>query len=174
MARAELCQPKRRNDSQLAATGFIFRRTQCRARKNGDRRASRADDFAEVELIQFAYFINGGCASILNVMSDGKCVEVGLVGKEGFVGSPLLAGFRTSPTRVIIQVAGSGFRIGADDLHTALDEFPRLLASLERYTQELNIQAMQTAACNRLHEVEHRLARWLLMTQDRAGSIRSS
>lgn len=121
------------------------------------------------EPIEFAYFINGGCASILNVMSDGKCVEVGLVGKEGFVGSPLLAGFRTSPTRVIIQVAGSGFRIGADDLHTALDEFPRLLASLERYTQELNIQAMQTAACNRLHEVEHRLARWLLMTQDRAG-----
>jgi CRP-like cAMP-binding protein len=119
--------------------------------------------------IKFAYFLNGGCASILNVMSDGKSVEVGLVGAEGFVGSPLLAGFRTSPTRIIMQVAGSGLRISAGDLRSSLEEFPQLPGNLERYNQELNIQAMQTAACNRLHEVEHRLARWLLMTQDRVG-----
>ncbi|HEX4076106.1 MAG TPA: Crp/Fnr family transcriptional regulator [Candidatus Acidoferrales bacterium] len=121
------------------------------------------------EPIEFAYFINGGCASILNVMSDGKSVEVGLVGHEGFVGSPLLAGFRTSPTRAIMQVAGAGFRMGAQDLRRSLEEFPRLFGDLERYNQEFNIQAMQTAACNRLHEVEQRLARWLLMTQDRVG-----
>ncbi|HEX4002932.1 MAG TPA: Crp/Fnr family transcriptional regulator [Candidatus Acidoferrales bacterium] len=121
------------------------------------------------EPIEFAYFINGGCASILSVMPDGKSVEVGLVGFEGFVGSPLLAGFRTSPTRAIMQVPGAGFRIAAQDLPSLLAEFPSLLAGLGRYNQELAIQAIQTAGCNRLHEVEQRLARWLLMTQDRVG-----
>jgi len=121
------------------------------------------------ERIEFAYFINSGCASILKVMSDGKSVEVGLAGCEGFVGSPLLAGYRTSPTQAVMHVAGSGFRIGERDLRIALEEFPCLLSNLERYNQELNIQTMQTAACNRLHEVECRLGRWLLMTQDRVG-----
>jgi CRP-like cAMP-binding protein len=120
--------------------------------------------------IKFAYFVNGGCASILNVMSDGKSVEVGLVGREGFVGSPLLAGFRTSPTRAIMQVGGSAFRINPQDLGSLLSDFSRLGDALECYTQELTIQAIQTAACNRLHEVEQRLARWLLMTQDRVGN----
>jgi len=119
--------------------------------------------------IEFAYFINSGCVSILSVMSDGKSVEVGLVGREGFVGAPLLAGFRTSPTRAIMQVGGSAFRISAQDLKQSVEEFPSLENILERYTHELAIQAIQTAACNRLHEVEHRLARWLLMTQDRVG-----
>ena len=119
--------------------------------------------------IEFAYFINAGCASILKVMSHGKCVEVGLAGPEGFVGCPLVAGFRTSPTRAIMQVGGNGFRISAQDLKKSIEEFPLLGSALERYTQELAIQAMQTAACNRLHDVEQRLARWLLMTQDRVG-----
>jgi CRP-like cAMP-binding protein len=123
--------------------------------------------------IEHAYFINGGCASILKVMTSGKSVEVGLVGSEGFIGSPLLAGFRTSPAQVIMQVPGSGFRISAENLEEALGDGSHLGTklgdNLERYTQELGLQAMQTAACNRLHEVEQRLARWLLMTQDRAG-----
>lgn len=119
--------------------------------------------------IDFAYFINSGCAAILSVMSDGKSVEVGLAGREGFVGSPLLAGFRTSPTRAIMQVGGSAFRIKARDLKESIEESPCLASCLERYAHELAIQAIQAAACNRLHEVEHRLARWLLMTQDRVG-----
>ena len=119
--------------------------------------------------IEFAYFLNGGCGSILNVMPDGKSVEVGLVGSEGFTGSPLLAGLRTSPTRAIMQVPGSGFRVAANDLLEMLDAFPLLRLNLIRYSQEFNLQAVQTAACNRLHEVEQRLSRWLLMTQDRAG-----
>src|SRR5882724_2695976 len=68
------------------------------------------------EPISHAYFINGGLASVLNVMSDGKSVEVGLTGKEGFVGLPLIVGLRTGPTRVVMQVAGSAFRIGASHL----------------------------------------------------------
>ena len=61
------------------------------------------------EPIEWAYFINSGLASFLNVMADGKSVEVGLTGKEGFVGLPLLAGFSTSPSRAVMQVDGSGF-----------------------------------------------------------------
>ena len=58
--------------------------------------------------IKFAYFINAGLASIVNVMSDGKSVEMGLTGKEGFTGTPILAGLRSSSTRAIIQITGSG------------------------------------------------------------------
>jgi CRP-like cAMP-binding protein len=119
--------------------------------------------------IKFAYFINSGLASVLNVLSDGKRVEVGLSGKEGFVGLPLLVGFSTSPTRVVMQIGGSGYRIRSNDLLDATRKYPQLEKLLQRYSQELNLQAMQVAACNRLHEVDQRLARWLLMSQDRIG-----
>ncbi len=78
------------------------------------------------EQIKFAYFMNDGLASVLNIMADGKSVEVGLCGKEGFVGLPLAAGFSSSPTRVIVQVAGSAFRITAKDLVAALHGCPTL------------------------------------------------
>lgn len=101
-------------------------------------------------------------------MSDGKSAEV--VGSEGFVGSPLVVGFRTSPTRVTMQVEVSAFRISPRALKISLSNNSGLGKALERYTQELAVQATPTAECNRLHEVEQRLARWLLMTQDRVGA----
>jgi CRP-like cAMP-binding protein len=119
------------------------------------------------EPIEWAYFINSGLASFLNVMADGKSVEVGLTGKEGFVGLPLLAGFSTSPARAVMQVDGSGFRISPADFQDALKACPSLDRNLQRFSQILGMQAMQAAACNRLHEVDQRLARWLLMSQDR-------
>ena len=119
--------------------------------------------------IKSVFFINGGLASVLKVMEDGRSIEVGLCGKEGFVGLPLLSGFSTSPTRIIMQVAGSGFRMSAKDFLAVLRECPTLVTSLRRFAQELALQAEQIAACNRLHEVEERLARWLLMCQDRLG-----
>ena len=121
------------------------------------------------EQIKFAYFMNDGLASVLNIMADGKSVEVGLCGKEGFVGLPLAAGFSSSPTRVIVQVAGSAFRITAKDLVAALHGCPTLGVGIQRFAQELALQSSQVAACNRLHEVDERLARWLLMSQDRLG-----
>ena len=121
------------------------------------------------EPIAFAYFIESGLASVLNVMEDGKSVEVGLTGKEGFVGLPLLVGFTSSPSRVIMQIDGSGFRISAKEFAAALTECPALEKSLQRFSQEMGVQATQVAACNRLHEVDERLARWLLMSQDRIG-----
>jgi CRP-like cAMP-binding protein len=119
--------------------------------------------------IQYAYFINAGLVSLLTVLGDGKSVEVGLCGKEGFVGLPLLAGFITSPSRVVMQIEGSGFRISATDFQNVLRSSPKLNKSLQRFAQVLGMQATQIAACNRLHEVDHRLARWMLMSQDRIG-----
>jgi CRP-like cAMP-binding protein len=119
--------------------------------------------------IEYCYFLNGGVVSIIHVMSDGKSVEVGLTGKEGFVGLPLIVGYSTSPTRAIVQIEAKGYKIRAQDLKSALGSCPRLEEGLHRYSQELSIQAIQIAACNRLHEVDERLARWLLMSQDRVG-----
>jgi CRP-like cAMP-binding protein len=76
--------------------------------------------------ITHGYFVNGGLATVLNVMADGKSIEVGLAGKEGFVGLPLVVGLSTSPTRVVAQVAGSAFRIRASDFAQALRRCPQL------------------------------------------------
>lgn len=121
------------------------------------------------EPVTHAYFINSGLASVLNVMSDGKSVEVGLAGKEGFIGLPLVVGLSTSPTQVIMQVAGSAHQMTAADFKEVLSHSPVLEKSLNRYAQSLGMQAIHVAACNRLHEVDERLARWLLMSQDRLG-----
>jgi CRP-like cAMP-binding protein len=122
------------------------------------------------ETLKSVYFCNSGMFSILNVMPDGKSVEVGLIGKEGVSGTPLVAGFRTSHTRAVVQAEATAFRIDADALRAALPKSPNLERQLNRYAQLLAVQVTQIAACNRLHEVNERLARWLLMTQDRVGS----
>jgi CRP-like cAMP-binding protein len=121
------------------------------------------------EPITHAYFVDSGLASVLSVMTDGKSVEVGLAGKEGFVGLPLVVGLSTSPTQVIMQVAGSAYRMTSAEFKETLAHSPVLERSLNRYAQSLGMQAVHVAACNRLHEVEERLARWLLMSQDRLG-----
>jgi CRP-like cAMP-binding protein len=119
--------------------------------------------------IKFGYFLNGGLASVLSVMKSEKSIEVGLCGNEGFVGLPLTVGFATTPATVVMQIGGAGYKIGAEDLVSALRECPSLAMSLYRFSQEMGFQAAQVAACNRLHEMDERLARWLLMSQDRLG-----
>jgi CRP-like cAMP-binding protein len=117
-----------------------------------------------------AYFCNSGLVSILSVFPDGKSVEVGLIGKEGFIGLPLLAGFRTAPTRAIAQIAGSAFRVDGETLMGVLRQCPKLERRLQQFSQVMAMQVTQIAACNRLHEVNERLARWLLMSADRIAS----
>jgi len=117
--------------------------------------------------IEFFYFLNSGVASIIRVMSNGKSVEIGLIGKEGFIGLPLIVGLKTSPTRAIVQIGGSGYRMPARKLRAVLAECPGLAQLLHRYAHELSIQAIYIAACNRLHEVDRQLARWLVMAHDR-------
>src|SRR6202043_1931842 len=107
---------------------------------------------------------------VLNVTQEGKSVEVGLTGKEGFVGLPLLVGFQSSPARVIIQIEGSAFRVSAEALLGLLRMCPVLEKRMHRYSQVLAMQASQVATCNTLHRVDKRLARWLLMSQDRIGT----
>src|SRR6185295_417929 len=85
-------------------------------------------------------------------------------------GAPSVAGLRTSLLREIVQISGEGFRVSADALENILKSAPNLQRALYRYTVLLGLQVAQTAACNRLHNVEQRLARWLLMTQDRIDS----
>ncbi len=122
------------------------------------------------DTLKSAWFCNSGLISILSVFPDGKSVEVGLVGKEGFVGLPLVAGFRTAATRAIAQIEASAFRIDSEKLAGLLRECPKLERRLQQFSQEMAMQVTQIAACNRLHEVDERLARWLLMSADRIGS----
>jgi CRP-like cAMP-binding protein len=119
------------------------------------------------QLIEFCYFPNTCMVSILTLMTDGKSIEVGLAGRESFVGSSLLAGFRTSGHRAVVQAEGTAYRIDAETFLKVLDGSPELNRLLTRNAHKMAFQVSQIAACNRLHEIEQRLARWLLMTQDR-------
>ena len=119
--------------------------------------------------IVHGYFMVSGLASVLTVLKQNRIVEVGLTGSEGFVGLPLVAGFKSSAARVIVQIKGSAFRIRANDLTSALETCPVLRRQLQGYAFELAGQSAQIAACNRLHDVNQRMARWLLMSQDRLG-----
>ena len=122
------------------------------------------------DTLKSAWFCNSGMISILSVFPDGKSVEVGLVGKEGFIGLPLVAGFRSASTRAIAQIEASAFRIDSDKLVGLLQRCPKMERRLQQFSQVLAMQVTQVAACNRLHEVNERLARWLLMCADRVGS----
>jgi CRP-like cAMP-binding protein len=122
------------------------------------------------DTLKSAYFVNHGLVSILSVFPDGKGVEVGLVGKEGFIGLPLVVGFRTAPTRAITQIEGSAFRVDGESLAALLPKCPKLERDLQQFSQIMAMQVTQIAACNRLHEVNERLARWLLMSADRVGN----
>lgn len=126
--------------------------------------------FEPAEKIDFAYFLNEGMTSLVVIVSDGRSVEVGIVGKEGMVGTPLVAGLRAGPCRAIMQIAGSGVRIRSEVLQDTLLAAPELRLSLNRYALRQGLEVAQIAACNRLHEIEQRLARWLLMCQDRVDS----
>lgn len=122
------------------------------------------------EKVRFAYFINRGLASIVVVTKDGRNVEAGVAGGEGFTGSSLLAGLSRSPLREQMQIAGEGFRVDARSFEVILSNSDSLRPNLTRYAILQGMQVAQTAACNRLHEVSHRLARWLLIAQDRIDS----
>ncbi len=119
------------------------------------------------ETIKSGYFVNSGLMSILAVQPDGKTVEVGLIGREGFAGLPLLVGYSNSPTRVMTQADGTAYRCDVTTLKQLMRQYPELEKRLHRFAHQLAMQTTQIAACNRLHDVEERLARWILMSQDR-------
>src|SRR6202045_3384055 len=120
--------------------------------------------------IDFVYFPNRGMVSQVVVTKDGRTVEVGVVGNEGYVGAGLAVGLTRSSVREIVQVAGDGFRMMGNALERILRSAPQLQMILNRHSGLQGMQVAQTAACNRLHDIQQRLARWLLMTQDRVNS----
>jgi CRP-like cAMP-binding protein len=119
------------------------------------------------EKIEFAYFPNRGLVSLVAAMKDGKTVEVGVVGNEGFIGTPGVVGLHRSPHRAVVQVAGDALRIRIESLRELWPSSPGLQFMTSRYAVIQSMQAAQSAACNRLHGIEQRLARWLLIMQDR-------
>jgi len=119
--------------------------------------------------IEFVYFPNRGMVSQVVVTKDGRTVEVGVVGREGYVGAGLAAGMSRSSVREIIQIAGDGFRMVGNALERILRTAPQLQLILSRHAGLQGMQVAQTAACNRLHDIQQRLSRWLLMTQDRVN-----
>jgi CRP-like cAMP-binding protein len=124
----------------------------------------------EAGKLEFAYFLNRGLISLVVVMKDGKTAEAGIVGNEGFTGTPASVGLRMSTLQAVVQITGDGFRIRVGALQDTLASAPQLQLMLSRYAVVQGMQVAQTAACNRLHNVEQRLARWLLMTRDRLDS----
>lgn len=123
------------------------------------------------ERLRHAYFPNDAVVSLLVKVED-KALEVGLVGREGMVGIPLVLGAEVSAVRALVQGTGTALRMKAAALREALAQCPTLQRELHRYAYAKLLQARQTAACNRFHAVEERLAFWLLLTHDRVGSDR--
>jgi CRP-like cAMP-binding protein len=125
----------------------------------------------EAGKLKFAYFPNRGLISLVVVMKDGKTAEAGIVGSDGFTGTPAAVGLNTSTLQAVVQITGEGFRVEVGALQNVLASAQHLRLMLNRYAVVQGMQVAQTAACNRLHNVEQRLARWLLLTHDRVNSV---
>jgi CRP-like cAMP-binding protein len=121
----------------------------------------------EREPIEAVYFMNSGIASILIETADGRSVEVGIAGREDMIGLQLAAGLEDPTHTLLIQVPGDGFRVKAPAIKRALESLPGLRRILIRQLGIRSMQFAQNAACNRLHNVRQRLARWILLTRDR-------
>lgn len=122
------------------------------------------------EPIQHVYFMETGLGSVVAINNSGQRLEVGIVGREGMSGSTVILGADSSPHETFIQVAGSGYRMGSEDLHAAMRASPPLQAMLMRYVQAFAVQTAHTALANGRSKLEERLSRWLLMCHDRLGS----
>ena len=120
--------------------------------------------------IESGWFPTSGMVSFVAVMRNGATAEVGITGREGFVGTALVLGARDAPFRAIVQSTGSGFRIESELFRQILPQMPKLEQMLRRYAYTQAMEVAQIAACNCLHQVPERLARRLAIIHDRTGS----
>ena len=120
--------------------------------------------------LQHLYFPTGGIVSLLYVMENGASAEIAVTGSEGAVGIALFMGGESTPSRAVVQAAGSAYRLKASVVKEEFEHGGPLQVLLLRYTQALITQMAQTAVCNRHHSVEQQLCRWLLLSLDRLPS----
>ncbi|MDY6936796.1 MAG: Crp/Fnr family transcriptional regulator [Cyanobacteriota bacterium] len=118
------------------------------------------------EPIEYVYFPIRAMISLVSVLEDGKTTEIGLIGNEGMVGLPVILGGYSSANRAIVQVAAGAIRVKADIIKQEFLRGGKLQQLLLLYTQAQFTHTAQTAACNRQHTIEERLARWLLSVRD--------
>ena len=119
--------------------------------------------------MKYVYFPTTAIVSLLYVMENGASAEIAVVGNEGIVGIALFMGGESTPSRAVVQCAGSGFRLKAQTIKDEFNLAP-VLHLLLRYTQALITQMAQTAVCNRHHSLDKQLCRWLLLSLDRLQS----
>ena len=117
--------------------------------------------------LSHVYFPTTSIVSLLYVMENGSSAEIAVVGNEGIVGISLFMGGGSTPSRAVVQSAGSGLRLDAKTLKNEFDQNGPVLHLLLRYTQALITQMAQTAVCNRHHSLDQQLCRWLLLSLDR-------
>ena len=115
----------------------------------------------------YVYFPTDSIVSLLYVLEDGASTEIAVTGNEGLVGISLFMGGETTPSRAVVQYAGAAWRIPADTLSEAFHEAGVLMDEILLYIQILYTQVAQTAVCNRHHNLQQQLSRWLLLSLDR-------
>ena len=120
--------------------------------------------------IRHVYFPESGIISLLSGVGENSTIEVAIVGNEGMAGLPVFLGVKASSNKAVVQGAGSALRMGAADFTRFATQNVKSQQVVLRYMHSLFIQISQSAACNRFHRIDQRLARWLLMTQDRMRS----
>lgn len=121
------------------------------------------------DAIKYVYFPNDSIISLISQLSDTAWLEVGMVGNEGMAGLAIFMGVGTSSTRALVQGSGTAMRMSSAAMRTEASQLGSLHRILHRYSHSLLTQVSQSSACNRFHLVNARLARWLLMTNDRLG-----
>jgi len=118
-------------------------------------------------VLRHIYFPVDSIVSLLHVLNNGASAEIAVVGNEGAVGVSLFMGGETTPSRAVVQSAGSAYRLSRARLKEEFGRHGQMLSVLLRYTQSLITQMAQTAVCNRHHALDQQLCRWLLLSLDR-------
>lgn len=125
--------------------------------------------FEPEQPFEYVYFPQDGVISLVTILRSGDQIEAMTSGKEGFVGLPIFHGIKSSALRGIVQIGGSAKRMPVADFRRCIDGAPEMRRLLHRYSQFVFETVSQSAACNRLHVIEKRCARWLLTSHDRVG-----
>lgn len=120
--------------------------------------------------VDYCYFVNRGLISLIKLMRDGRSVEIGIVGIEGVTHTLSLFVLNKAAIEAVVQLSGSAFRIKRDALRKLMAKDQFLCSTLEKYAHFAYMAIVQTAACNRLHSLEERCCRWLLLAHDNAQS----